>query len=116
MKKKKDTVTPVDKLPMDVGSLMGSSTGEEENMLVSGGWAGTDDATSTSISDQLGNPPIPEEEKPLSAIAHDFDTTIENAEEKQLEAMEDIADEEILHTNKARKKIKSFSHQKGGFN
>lgn len=41
-----------------LGDTMGSSTGEAEFSAVSGGWEGTDDATSTAPSD-LAHPPKP---------------------------------------------------------
>ncbi len=110
MKKKNSNLTPIDKSFPDIGSIMGSSTGETEQMLVSGGWAGTDDATSTSLSDQLGNPPMPEEEKPLATIRQDFETTLLQAEEEQQEAMEEIADEQILHASELSKKVREQPH------
>lgn len=76
-----------------IGNTMGSSTGESERAIQAGGWAGTDDATSTAPSDQMGNPPLPEEEKPLHTIARDFDDTIQRDEERQEEAAEDAEEE-----------------------
>jgi len=35
-----------------LGQTEGTSTGEDENAVEAGGWAGTDDATSTAASDQ----------------------------------------------------------------
>ncbi len=43
---------------LGLGETMGSSTGEAEFSAVSGGWEGTDDATSTAPSD-LAHPPKP---------------------------------------------------------
>ena len=62
---------------------MGSSTGETERATEAGGWAGTDDATSTAPSDQIGNPAIPEEEKPFHTITRDFEESIQLDEERQ---------------------------------
>ena len=62
---------------------MGSATGQVEHAPLAGGWSGTDDATSTAPSDQIGNPPIAEEEKPLHTIARDFDESIQSDEESQ---------------------------------
>lgn len=45
-------------VPSRLGETMGSSTGEDEFSAVSGGWEGTDDATSTAPSD-LAHPPKP---------------------------------------------------------
>jgi hypothetical protein len=67
----------------DIGNIMGSKTGDSEHSLVTGGWAGTDDATSTAPSDQMGNPPIPEEDKSVGAIQHDFEKAVEEDEEAQ---------------------------------
>jgi hypothetical protein len=69
-----------------LGNTMGSATGEIERAIEPGGWAGTDDATSTALSDQIGNPPLPEEEKPLHTINRDFDESIELDEQRQEEA------------------------------
>lgn len=41
-----------------IGKTLGSTTGEEENAIMAGGWEGTDDATSTAPSDQAV-PPAP---------------------------------------------------------
>ncbi len=71
---------------------MGSSTGEVERAIEAGGWAGTDDATSTASSDQMGDPPVPEEEKPIHTITRDLEESIQLDEERQEEAAEN-ADE-----------------------
>ena len=39
---------------ISLGSIRGSATGEADRDLVPGGWAGTDDATSTAPSDMMG--------------------------------------------------------------
>jgi hypothetical protein len=67
----------------ELGMIMGSATGETEQTNVAGGWAGTDDATSTAPSDQIGNPPIPEEDKPFDVIARDFDDSVRMLEEEE---------------------------------
>ena len=69
-------------------NTMGSSTGEEERAIEAGGWAGTDDATSTAPSDEMGNPSLPEEEKPFHQITRDFDESIQHDEERQEEAVQ----------------------------
>src|SRR5580765_317550 len=66
-----------------LGDTMGSSTGEEGRAVEAGGWAGTDDATSTAPCDQIGNPPMAEEEKPLHTIALDFDESLQLDEDQQ---------------------------------
>lgn len=68
---------------------MGSATGEVDRAIAAGGWAGTDDATSTAPSDQLGNPPLSEEEKPFHTITRDFEESIQLDEERQEEDAED---------------------------
>ncbi len=83
MSKKRSRTTEVDISVEDIGDIMGSATGKMENSLVSGGWAGTDDATSTAPSDMIGLPPIPEEDKPISVIERDFNESIERDEEEQ---------------------------------
>jgi hypothetical protein len=75
-----------------IGATMGSSTGEKERAIEAGGWAGTDDATSTAPSDQMGNPSLPEEEKPFHTITRDFDQAIQIDEQAQ----EDSAEEAIV--------------------
>jgi hypothetical protein len=67
----------------DLGEIMGSGTGDSEHSNVSGGWAGTDDATSTAPSDQLGNPATPEEDKTVDEIRRDFDKSIQRDEDAQ---------------------------------
>ena len=71
---------------------MGSSSGQADRAVEAGGWAGTDDATSTAPSDQLGNPPLSEEEKPFHTIMRDFDESLQLDEERQEEAAEDAED------------------------
>jgi hypothetical protein len=77
---------------LGLGDTMGSSTGERERAVEAGGWAGTDDATSTAPSDEIGNPPLAEQEKPFHTITRDFDQSIELDEQRQEESAED-ADE-----------------------
>ena len=67
-----------------IGDTMGSSTGEIERAIAAGGWAGTDDATSTAPSDQMGNPATPEDEKPYNVIQHDFEECIERDDQSQI--------------------------------
>lgn len=83
MKSKKDA-------SIKLGSLMGSSTGDSEHTMMTGGWAGTDDATSTAPSDQLGNPPIPEEDKSNAEITRDFEASVERDEEAQRDTLEGV--------------------------
>lgn len=78
-----------DEMASGLGETMGSATGEEERAIEAGGWAGTDDATSTSPSDELGNPPLPEDEKPFHTIVRDFEDSIQLDEERQEEDAED---------------------------
>ena len=47
----------------NLSRTQGSSTGEEENAIEAGGWAGTDDATSTAPSDLMTR------KKPVSEIS-----------------------------------------------
>jgi hypothetical protein len=72
-----------------LGDTMGSSTGEEERAVEAGGWSGTDDATSTAPSDQMGNPSIPESEKSFHVITRDFEQSIQLDEERQQESAEE---------------------------
>jgi hypothetical protein len=78
-----------DEIESGLGETMGSSTGEAERAIEAGGWAGTDDATSTAPSDEMGNPPLAEEEKPFHTITRDFEESIQLDEERQEEAAED---------------------------
>ncbi len=61
----------------DLGKIMGSATGAREYTNVCGGWAGTDDATSTAPSDLIGNPPIPEEDKAVAEIERDLNECLD---------------------------------------
>ena len=45
-----------------IGNTMGSATGEDENAMQAGGWAGTDDANSTAPSDVAFDKP----QKPMN--------------------------------------------------
>ena len=74
-----------------LGDTMGSATGEAERAIEAGGWAGTDDATSSAPSDQIGNPSIPEDEKPFHTITRDFDHSIQLDEERQQEVAEEAS-------------------------
>lgn len=73
-----------------IGEVMGSATGDSEHSVVSGGWAGTDDATSTAPSDLIGNPPTPEEDKSAYAIERDFAATLDKDDEEQTERQNKI--------------------------
>ncbi len=44
--------------PIDLGDLIGGATGEGDDKIVPGGWAGTDDDTSTAPSDRIGVPEL----------------------------------------------------------
>ncbi len=68
-----------------LNGTMGSATGQRERIPQAGGWSGTDDATSTAPSDQIGNPPAAEEEKPFHTITRDFDESIQSDEQAQQE-------------------------------
>jgi hypothetical protein len=48
-------VTPAD-APLDLADLVGSATGEGDDQILPGGWAGTDDDASTAPSDRIGVP------------------------------------------------------------
>lgn len=50
--------------PQDLSDVMGGATGEADDATVAGGWAGTDDDTSTAPSDRIGLP----EENPLDEL------------------------------------------------
>jgi hypothetical protein len=76
--------------PVRLGETMGSSTGEDERAVQAGGWAGTDDATSTAPSDELGNPPRAEEEKAFSTITRDFDDSIQRDGEQQEQSAQEV--------------------------
>lgn len=98
--------------PRGIGDTMGSSTGEEERAIEAGGWAGTDDATSTAPSDEMGNPSLPEEEKPFHTITRDFDESIQLDEERQEDSAEDadeatetmtLAEDQKTHARKIQK-------------
>lgn len=62
-----------DKLNDDLGSIFGSKTGQTEHSTVSGGWAGTDDATSTAPSDQIGNPTDVSGDDAIDSTTVEFD-------------------------------------------
>jgi hypothetical protein len=87
-----------------IGDTMGSSTGEEERAVEAGGWAGTDDATSTAPSDTMGNPGTPEEEKPFHVITRDFEETIQLDEQRQEDDAES-ADEQTLRMDNADERV-----------
>jgi hypothetical protein len=87
-----------------LGTIMGSATGETEHSNVAGGWAGTDDATSTALSDQIGNPPVAEEDKPFEIIARDFDFSVrrlEEEEDREAAEADEIQEREELEEAKA---------------
>ncbi len=100
---------PAEDLKIGLGETMGSSTGEAERAVQAGGWAGTDDATSTAPSDQLGNPPLPEEEKSFQAIERDFDESVQkDGEQQERSAREADEVEEILassETEEAKERL-----------
>lgn len=54
-----DTWEAIDR-DLNLGDTLGSGTGETENTMQSGGWAGTDDATSTAPSDM---PPVSQDDE-----------------------------------------------------
>ncbi|MBI3295924.1 MAG: hypothetical protein HYZ71_14455 [Deltaproteobacteria bacterium] len=83
----------------DLGSLMGSSTGGAEYTTVTGGWAGTDDATSTAPSDQIGIPSA-EDEKPVAMIARDIDETIWMDDAEQIDHLEEV--DEVMEQSDRR--------------
>jgi hypothetical protein len=70
----------------------GTSTGEKERAVELGGWAGTDDANSTAPSDLMGDPAMPEEEKPYAMISHDIEESIQQDEERQEEDFQAFTD------------------------
>ena len=83
-----------DEMDSGIGDTMGSSTGEAERAVEAGGWAGTDDATSTAPSDQIGNPHLPEAEKPFHTVTRDFDESIQLDEERQEQAANDAEEDQ----------------------
>ena len=54
---------------------LGSGTGEDDNALETGGWAGTDDATSTAPSDLAFQGP----ERPMNHVVGGEDEAIEDS-------------------------------------
>jgi hypothetical protein len=102
-----------DEMNSGLDDTMGSSTGEAERAVEAGGWAGTDDATSTAPSDEIGNPPIPEEEKPFHTITRDFEESIQNDEERQEEAAEDSeeASQMLIAREKANAAKQDFNRR-----
>ncbi len=81
--REEEGIKPVD-CPETLEETMGSETGEAERSTVAGGWAGTDDATSTAPSDLLANPPLPEDEKRVDEIQKDIEEAIERDEEESI--------------------------------
>ena len=61
-----------------VGAVIGTATGEQDRDVTAGGWAGTDDATSTAPSDLSGEdqkkaePVNPEQENPDASIGRAY--------------------------------------------
>jgi hypothetical protein len=94
----------------ELDETMGSTTGEADRAVEAGGWTGTDDATSTAPSDQIGNPPMAEEEKPLHTITHDFDESIQRDEERQEEDAEEAEETSELLTL-AEERVKKERHR-----
>ena len=93
--------------PPHLEDTMGTATGELEHAVLPGGWSGTDDAVSTAPSDQIGNPPMAEAEKPIHTIAHDLEETIQLDEELQQEramACEEKDERALLAEATARRK------------
>jgi len=85
---------------LDLGDTMGSATGAEEHATLAGGWSGTDDAASTAPSDQLGNPPLAEGERPPHEIARDLDHSVQGDEEQQFQRAQE-ADEAVDEADRA---------------
>ncbi|MBY0370618.1 hypothetical protein K2X33_08030 [bacterium] len=73
---------------------MGSQTGETENAVVPGGWAGTDDAFSTAPSDQIGNP------KPADKVNLEDDLILED--QRQVEAARLVDEKQELDEAESR--------------
>ena len=74
-----------------LAKTLGSATGETEHATVAGGWAGTDDDTSTAPSDRLGIPPNTEEipvDKKLRIIETQAETEDHEGWDKQVESDE----------------------------
>jgi hypothetical protein len=83
-KKSRGKRKPVDIDSDELGNIMGSATGESEYSNVSGGWAGTDDDASSAPSDQIGNPPIREEDKPITIINRDMNSALQRDDDEDL--------------------------------
>ena len=76
-----------------LGEIVGSTTGEAEQSTVAGGWAGTDDATSTAPSDLIGIPqPEPEGDEAELAIRN-VDQRADEEEEQRADEL--VRSEEI---------------------
>ena len=79
---------------LHVGDLIGSATGEAEDILTAGGWAGTDDDTSTAPSDRIGLPPEDRLAELTGGAISDDNPLIEGAVETRDDLDEAIADAE----------------------
>lgn len=55
-----------------IGEVLGSATGEGDRDVTAGGWAGTDDATSTAPSDLADEMIFPEAEDPDATIGRGY--------------------------------------------
>lgn len=104
--KKNEARKPIVLEADDLGNIIGASTGDSEHKIVSGGWAGTDDATSTAPSDLIGNPAIPEEDKSFQAITRDMDERIWRDDEEQIDRMERVDEQsELDERNHSRRAL-----------
>lgn len=94
-----------------LGSVYGTATGEEEHTTVAGGWAGTDDATSTAPSDEFGTPTkfvdgisegmtTPEMDRWVQAEDEKYEE--EHAEEEEKREILDIQEEESSRLRERR--------------
>lgn len=86
-KKKHTSINDYSKLPpsvlrkVDLESTLGTSTGENENAIVAGGWEGTDDATSTAPSDTAFNGLSERQKQEEVERLQELDTALENEPE-----------------------------------
>jgi len=74
--------------PRSLGEVLGSQTGEGEDIIAPGGWAGTDDATSTAPSDCIGLPPSDQLAELTGGAVSDRNPLIEGEQESP----EDLGD------------------------
>lgn len=89
--------------PKNIGEVMGSSTGEGEDVIAAGGWAGTDDDTSTAPSDRIGLPVADDLAELTGGAISDKDPMIEGETESPAELGEAIQEAEDRILNNGRR-------------